>query len=212
MKTVACPSCNFVNAGVTAESKCTQCGESLAAALFQQSVDELKRFTENLPKLNKPPKSFYSINGFGTTLLDYRQLPDGTYEATRWVVALFLPLVPLATYIIEPTTQERSYGRETSKFSILGKSRLAPVRVARTYLLAIVGLLPIVLGSLNSSAINRALSGLMAFGLMILCFLWAVYIIFFKIKNEGKAYRQQSASPTGESLPEANRVSGRNQQ
>jgi len=29
--------------------------------------------------MNTPPKSFYSINGCGTMLLDYLALPDGTY-------------------------------------------------------------------------------------------------------------------------------------
>lgn len=34
---------------------------------------------------------------------------------------------------------------------------------------------------------------------MILMFLWATYIIFFKLKNEGKAYR---ARATSEEIPQ----------
>jgi hypothetical protein len=33
--------------------------------------------------------------------------------------------------------------------------------------------------------------GLWALGLMILMLGWATYIIFFKLKNEGKAYRSR---------------------
>lgn len=193
MKTVACSSCNTVNADATPQSVCTNCSEPLAGALLQQSIDGLREATERMKELTAPRKSFYSFNGFGTTLLDYRALPDGTYEATRWVIAMLLPIFPLKAYIIRPTEQQISYGQETSRFTILGETRLSAARVLRTYLLAVIGLLPVVVGFLNSSAINRALSGLMAFGLMILCIVWAVYIIAFKIKNEGQAYKAKVA-------------------
>ena len=191
MKTVACSSCSFVNVNPTAASLCSNCGESLAPALFQQSMDELKNLTDKLQATKRPAQSFYSFNGFGTTLLDYRALADGTYQATRWVIALFLPIIPLKTYIIEPLTQEFGYGQETSRFSILGQTRLSAVRVLRTYLLAIIGLLPGILGFIYSREINHVVKGLWALGLMILMFVWATYIIFFKLKNEGKAYRSR---------------------
>ena len=194
MKTVECPSCRTVNTNPTTASACSNCGESLAPVLFQQSVDELKKLTDNLHLTAKPSRSFSSFNGFGTTLLDYRQLPDGTYQATRWIIALFLPIFPLKTYLIEPTVQERSYGQETSRFNILGETSLSAVRVVRTYLIAIVGLLPAILGFVYSREINRAVPGLYALGLMILMFVWALYFIFFKLKNEGKAYRAPRAS------------------
>ena len=187
MNTVVCPNCKTVNAEATVNSACSQCGESLAPALIEQSVNKLKELTARFEEANAP--SFNSFNGFGTTLLDYRALPDGTYEATRWAIALFLPLFPLATYVIQPTGQERSYGRETSKFRIVGQKPLAAERIVRTYLLAVVGLLPIISGSAYSSVVNRTLGGLLAGGAMILSVAWAIYIIFFKLKNEGAAYK-----------------------
>ncbi len=187
MSTVACPSCNSVNS--LDLSDCAQCGASLTAAKIQHSADEIRRVTEAFSA--RPRQSFYTFNGFGTTLLDYRALPDGTYEATRWVVAMMLPLVPLATYVIEPQTQERSYGRETSKFVILEQGKLSAVRVVRTYLLAVVGLLPIILGFLNSSWVNRTLGGPLAALAMFASFAWAVYIVLVKVKNEGKAYNSK---------------------
>ena len=186
MSTVACPSCQTVNS--TDAAACTQCGEGLAAAKLQQAVDEIRRVTEGFKAHARPRQSFYTFNGFGTTLLDYRALSDGTYEATRWVVALFLPLVPLATYIIQPQALERSYGQETSKFVILDKGQLTASRVLRTYLLAVAGLLPLALGFLNSTWVNRTLGGSLAFFAMLACFAWAIYIVFFKLKNEGQAY------------------------
>jgi uncharacterized membrane protein len=183
---------------------CANCGDSLAAALFQQSVDELKKLTDKLQDIKKPSRSFYSFNGFGTTLLDYRALPDGTYQATRWIIALFLPVFPLKTYIIEPMTQEFGYGQETSQFRILGQTSLSVVRVLRTYLLAVVALLPGILGFIYSRELNRLVPGLWALALMILMVVWATYIIFFKLKNEGKAYR--AAKPSEENAENTNQA------
>src|ERR1041385_8885862 len=102
--TVECPACKTVNPDAEVNSKCSACGEPLAAAVFQQGVDELKRLTERMREQTAP--SFKTFNGFGTTLLDYRQRDDGTWEATRWVVAMMLPLVPLASYRIRPKRQQ----------------------------------------------------------------------------------------------------------
>jgi hypothetical protein len=187
MKTVACPACATVNAGANVNSVCSRCGELLAPAYFEDTLDEMKKLTARCEEMNAP--SFNSFNGFGTTLLDYRARPDGTYEATRWVIALFLPLLPLAAYVIRPAGQERTYGRETSKFRVIGRTPLTAARILRTYLLAVAGLLPIISGFAYSNVVNRALGGLPAFGAMILCFAWAFYIIFFKLKNEGAAYK-----------------------
>ncbi len=187
MHTVACPACNFVNADAAIETKCAQCNEPLAPAILQQNIDELKKLNEKMREFTAP--SFKTFNGFGTTLLDYRKLPDGTYEAVRWVVALFLPIAPLSAYIIQPLEQKRTYGSETSSFRVLGQAKLTAARVARTYLLAVIGLAPVIVGSLNSDKVNHTLGGLPAFGAMLLCGVWAFYIIFFKLKNEGKAYQ-----------------------
>jgi hypothetical protein len=204
MKTVTCPSCSFANVNATGESACANCGEPLAGALFRQSVDELKKLADRLQDIKKPSRSFYSFNGFGTTLLDYRALPDGTYQATRWIVALFLPLFPLKSYIIEPLTQEFGYGQETSKLRILGETSTSVVRILRTYLLAVAGILPPILGVIYSSEINRVVKGLWALALMILMAVWAAYIIFFKLKNEGQAYR--ASQPTKEGARTADRA------
>jgi hypothetical protein len=190
MPTVSCPSCKFVNADADVNSACAGCGEPLASALLQNNLDELKKLTERMRELTAP--SFTSFNGCGTTLLDYRELPDATWEATRWVIVLGLPVVPLATYVIEPTRQESGYGRMTSHFKILAKGRLAAARVLRVYALVFVGLFPIVWGSLNNTLVNRTLGGGYAVLAMLACVAWGGYIIFWKLKNDGKAYRAKT--------------------
>jgi hypothetical protein len=191
MKTVACPKCNFVNADADVNSACAQCGEPLASALLQENLDAIKKLTEKMQELTAP--TFTSFNGCGTTLLDYREMPDATWEATRWVIVFGLPVVPLATYVIEPKRQETDHRGITSHLKILSKSRLSMVRVLRVYALVFVGLFPIVWGSLNNTLVNRTLGGGYAALAMLACVAWGGYIIFWKLKNDSKAYKAKSA-------------------
>jgi hypothetical protein len=191
MKTVACPKCNFVNADAHADSTCARCGEPLASALLQKNLDELKKLTGRMQELTAP--SFKSFNGCGTTLLDYRELPGGAWEATRWVIVVGLPVVPLAAYIIQPARQESSYGQQSSYFKVLGKSRLSSLRILRVYALVFVGLFPIVWGSLHSSLVNHTLGGGYAALAMLASVAWGGYIIFWKLKNDSKAYKAKTA-------------------
>jgi hypothetical protein len=189
--TVNCPSCRTLNPDADVNSQCTNCGEPLGVAVFQHSLDEIQRITERMKEATAP--SFNTFNGFGTTLLDYRDREDGTWEATRWVVAAMFPIVPLGSYVIRPKRQENSYGRMESYFEILGRTPLSPLRVLRVYGLMLLGLAPIVLGSMNSSWVNRTLGGPLAALAMLACIVWGVYIIFFRIKNDSKAYKPKSA-------------------
>jgi hypothetical protein len=158
--TVNCPACQTVNPDAGVNSLCSSCGEPLGVAVFQHSLDEIKKLTERTRELNAP--SFKSFNGFGTTLLDYREREGADWEASRWVIAAGLPLVPLASYVIRPKRQESGYGRMESYFEILGRVPLSPARILRVYALVIAGLAPVVLGFMNSRWVNRTLGGPLA--------------------------------------------------
>ena len=192
METVTCPKCHVVYEGVTGDGKCAGCGELLVAAMLEQLTDGIRQTAERLAELNAP--SFKSFNGCGTTLLDYRELAGGVWEATRWVIIFGLPVVPLASYVIEPTRQESRYGQQSSYFKILSRSRLSVARVLRVYALVLIGLFPIVWGSLHNTTVNRLLGGTYAFFAMLACVAWGMYIIFWKLKNDGKAYRARAAA------------------
>src|SRR5215207_11716341 len=153
--TVNCPACQTVNPDAGVNSECSHCGEPVGVAVFQHSLDEIKRLTERAKELTAP--SFNTFNGFGTTLLDYRERGDGTWEATRWVVAAMFPVVPLGSYVIRPKRQQNSYGCMESYFEILGRTPLSPLRVLRVYGLMLLGLAPIVLGFMNSSRIDSTI-------------------------------------------------------
>ena len=197
--TVNCPACQALNPDADVNTRCSNCGEPVGVAVFQHSLDEIKKLTERMKEASAP--SFNTFNGFGTTLLDYREREDGTWEATRWVVAAMLPLVPLGSYVIKPKRQQNSYGRMESYFEVLGRTPLSPARILRVYGLLILGLAPVVLGFMNSRLIDRTIKGafgpkfggILAMLAMLATVAWGVYIIFFRIKNDSKAYKTKSA-------------------
>jgi hypothetical protein len=45
----------------------------------------------------------FTLNGFGTTYYGARWLPDGTYITTKWVVFLFVPVIPVESVRILET-------------------------------------------------------------------------------------------------------------
>ena len=42
----------------------------------------------------------FSFNGFGTTIYGKREVDraDGSYIATKWMIALFFPIIPVGSY------------------------------------------------------------------------------------------------------------------
>jgi hypothetical protein len=165
-----------------------------ALAKIQRGIDGIRQTTEKFREQTTPRKSFYTFNGCGTTLLDYRGLPDGTFQATRWVTIFFLPIIPLSAYLIEPESQEHSYGQETSRFTIVSKTSISIARVLRTYGLVFIALAPIIVGSLNSSYINRSFGGPMAFLLMLVALVCGFYLLLFRLNNDSKAYKNRPAN------------------
>jgi hypothetical protein len=81
-----------------------------------------------------------------------------------------------------------------SYFDILGRAPLSAARALRVYALVALGLAPVVLGFMNSSWVNRTLGGPLAALAMVASVVWAAYVIFYKIKNDSKAYKKAEAA------------------
>jgi hypothetical protein len=189
MRTIHCPACKLSN-DYEAQS-CAGCGEPLAAAKLEEAMAGIRETTARFQHQQAVAArgGFSSINGFGTMLLDYRPRGDGTWDAVRWVTAAGIPLVPLGAYLIQPIHQEITYGRQRASFTVLDRPPLDAQRVARTYLLLIVGLLPLMVGLLTDVLDRTVGNGPAGFFVMLACGLWAAYFVYFRIPNAGKVYK-----------------------
>ncbi len=137
-----------------------------------------------MEQLKPPAKSFYTFNGFGTTLLDYRKRDDGLHEATRWIVVLMIPLIPLSAYVIRLGEEERSYGRESQQFQIIEKIGLSPARVLWVYFLVALALVPLYLFSYHDY-LGVGTYGWHTFILRgLIPFCWAGFIIFYWLQRK----------------------------
>ncbi len=96
-------------------------------------------------KSDHTPAVAYSMNGVGTTLYGHAdEWPDGTFVKTKWVIFLFLPLLPVASYRV---------ARVEDPESCLEKYRLTPIplhwrQVLATYVTGFSAPVAIVLGLL----------------------------------------------------------------
>lgn len=189
MRTIACPACKAVN-DFEAQT-CAKCGESLIMAKLESAVAGIRDTTARFQHQQAAASGggFTSINGFGTTLLDYRPHGDDTWNAVRWVIAGGIPLVPLGGYVIRPMHEDHAYGRRTASFTVLDRMPLQAARVARTYLLVAIGLLPLVLGWMNASWLNRTVGDGKAFFVMLGAIAWAIYWVYVRNHNDAKVYK-----------------------
>jgi hypothetical protein len=76
--------------------------------------------------------------GTGITLLDYRPVGEGTYEATRWITVLYVPLVPGGTWVVRPRRMSSHVGPligNVYEFERLATKPTPVARVIRMYAL-----------------------------------------------------------------------------
>jgi hypothetical protein len=78
-----------------------------------------------------------SRNGFGTRLLFHQPAGDGQFEATVWVTALYVPILPLSTWLIRPQGMQEAGipgGTSTTHFvEFVERRRMSPLRVLAMY-------------------------------------------------------------------------------
>lgn len=189
MKTIICPACKHRNDFEAAN--CARCGESLAIAKTEVICAEMRVSSARFRHWNaiREGSGFSTIYGWGTMLIDYRARGEGTYSAVRWVTAAGIPLIPLGTYVIQPHHQDHSHGGQGASFTLVERRPLRMRRVLRTYLMLVAGLLPLVAGWINSDRVNGFFGEGPAFFVMLATGIWAFYVVYFRIKNDGGVYK-----------------------
>lgn len=189
MRTIHCPACKSSN-DYEAE-KCGTCGEPLAMAKLQEAMQGIRETASRFQHQQAVHSGggFSSINGFGSTLMDYRPRDEGTWDAVRWVIVAGIPLVPLGGYVIQPIHSDYTYGRHSASFNVLDRFPLTAQRVARTYLLVIIGLLPLVLGWINADWLEDTVGNANAFFVMLGAVAWGIYFVHVRTRKDSKVYK-----------------------
>lgn len=93
-----------------------------------------------------------SVNGIGTTLYGKREInSNGSYIATKWFIFFLLPIFPIGSYRVLPSTPKiTSPVEQTTAYSIFEKVSLNKKQVINTYLLVygfifVIFILPMIL-------------------------------------------------------------------
>jgi hypothetical protein len=122
MPNIKCQACGLTN--FTSAQTCKRCQEPLlgqSATETRAEESARPRSQARVPKtgvdysriLLKPE----TINGMGVDLLGYRQLSADTYQVTRCFTLLWIPLIPISTWVIRPLNRELSTFTASERFN-----------------------------------------------------------------------------------------------
>jgi hypothetical protein len=193
--TLTCPSCKQI---VTTESAvCPRCGGSVAAELFAARAEALGALTRQMSERNarRPRSGGSTVNGWGTTLLDYQPRGDGTWNAVRWFTVAALPLVPLRGVHLRPIRREGHNMHERLLYDVIDETKPYAASVLRTYGWALAGLVPVLLFFFWGSMVKRLFgTGPLAFFVGLALIAWAI-VVMVRIHNSHKAFRTAGDSP-----------------
>ena len=90
----------------------------------------------------------YSFNGTGTTLYGKREIKsDGSYIATQWFILFYLPIFPMDSYRVLPTTRVNHPFTSKTNYARFEKVSLNKSQVINIYLSTYLGY-PLVLVSI----------------------------------------------------------------
>lgn len=186
---VVCPACRQ---RVTPDGiVCPRCGASVAGEVFAARAEALRRLTE---RAARPPRGGGStVNGTGTTLLDYRPRGDGTWDAVKWVTFAWFPLVPLRAMHIRPLRREARIAGQEYHYELLGEGKPPPARVLWLYVLAIAGTVPMILAFLRMDDVNRLVGSGKGFFVTLASIVWFAFVML-RFVNADKAYKAAAAS------------------
>lgn len=173
---------------------CPGCGASVAAELFAAQAEKLAAITARFN--NRPRRGPTTVNGWGTTLLDYRPRGDGTWNATRWFTIAHLPIVPLRWQRVRPVKREALIAGERYQYEMLEEGKPDPKRVLWVYALAVAAVGPPLFFFLNLD-LMRQVVGPGGFGLFVgaCTIVWAGFLAT-RIHNGDRAYKQAEKAGT----------------
>jgi hypothetical protein len=134
----------------------------------------------------------YSVNGTGIRLLDYCRVSADTYEATRWLTLLFIPLLPIGTLLIRPGTAEGVGTSMQYRFQLLGKRPMRWKRVGRMYAMTLLAALPVTLCAYFETPGEQTNMWL---ALLVLSLLWGIGVLVYAQRDKRGVYQAPATQP-----------------
>jgi hypothetical protein len=134
----------------------------------------------------------YSVNGTGIRLIDYVRVASDTYEATRWFTILFIPLLPIGTWLVRPGTTEGMGMSTRFNFQILGTQPLKWKRVGRMWMYNLIASLPITLCAIFETPGENTNMWLTLF---VLSLVWAFAALIYGQRGGNTLYDAPAAQP-----------------
>lgn len=131
MKRIKCAYCGFV--AFSNDEFCKKCLQVLVDAA------------------DVPPPVKFGVptgtgNGCGISLIDYQKSGDGIFKVMKWIVVLYIPIIPLSAWEIAPQAFESQIPGmvDSYKFNVIGKAPLNLLRVLRVWAINVISLAPMV--------------------------------------------------------------------
>ena len=115
-----CPACGLVN--FASAQTCKRCEQPLVEQSAMPGVESAPHGSQarapkdslDYSRILLKPETF---NGIGVDLRGYRQLSDDTYQVTRFFTFLYIPLIPISTWVIRPLDLETSTLATSERFN-----------------------------------------------------------------------------------------------
>lgn len=134
----------------------------------------------------------YSVNGTGIRLLDYLRVSADTYEVTRWLTVLFVPLLPIGALLIRPGVTENLGLSIQSSFEIIEKRPMRWKRVWRMYGMTLLAALPFTLCAIFETPGENSYFWL---ALVIFSAIWAIAVLVYAQSSSRGVYHGPAAQP-----------------
>ena len=134
----------------------------------------------------------YSVNGTGIRLLDYCRVSADTYEATRWLTVLFIPLLPIGTLLVRPGTAEGVGTSMQYRFQLLGKRPMRWKRIGRMYAMTLLAGLPLTLAAYFETPGDNTN---MWIAVLLLSLIWCIAVLVYAQRDSRGVYQAPAAQP-----------------
>jgi hypothetical protein len=188
--TITCPGCG--ERVSTDGTVCPRCGASVFSEVLEARTAAIRELAARVP----PRSGGGTVNGSGTTLLDYRPRGDGTWDAVKWLTFAWMPLVPLRALHIRPVRREARIMGQDYVYEVLDEGKPPLARVLLLYLLELSAIVPLIYAFTHMDEVNRAVgSSGRGFFVTLATIAWFVFVTL-RFVNADRAYKTAVSAET----------------